>query len=76
LDHDLEDRRLAVYIGKETGSGHLADCSVVTMGYKVKGKIGGKVGVIGPKRMMYEKVIPAVEFLADTVTEMLNDAEP
>ena len=75
LGHDPEDQRLAIYIGKETGSGYLSDCSIVTMGYKSKGGVRGRIGVIGPKRMLYDKVIPAVEFLADTVTEMLERSE-
>jgi transcriptional regulator of heat shock response len=41
----------------------------------MKGKFKGRMGVIGPKRMVYERVIPAVEFLADTVTEMLEELE-
>jgi len=75
LEHDAEGERLTVYIGKETGSGYLAECSIVTRGYKVKNKVAGKVGVIGPKRMLYEKVIPAVEFLADTMSEMMEQIE-
>ena len=75
LGHDTENDRLVVYIGKETGSGYLADCSIVTRGYKVKNKVKGRIGVIGPKRMLYERVIPAVEFLADTLSDMLEKAD-
>jgi heat-inducible transcriptional repressor len=75
LGHEAESDRLIVYIGKETGTGYLADCSIVTRGYKVKNKVKGRVGVIGPKRMLYERVIPAVEFLADTVSDMLENAQ-
>ena len=75
LRSDLENDHLVVHIGKENKFSYLNDCSVVTRGYKVKGKMSGRLGVIGPKRMVYEKVIPTVDFLADTVTEILNEFE-
>lgn len=75
LSADLDREDLAIHIGKENRSSSLNDCSIVTRGYKMKGKIKGRVGVIGPKRMFYEKVIPAVDFLADTVSEILDELE-
>lgn len=75
LSSDFNDERLAIHIGKENGFNYLSDCSVVTRGYKVRGAVSGRVGVIGPKRMLYEKVIPTVELLADTVTEILETLE-
>ena len=74
LSDDI-DGRLVVHIGKENKMSYLDDCSVVTRGYKMKGKIVGRLGVIGPKRMMYEKVIPTVEFLADTVSRIFDGIE-
>ena len=75
LSHDFENEKLTIHIGKENVTASLADCSVVTKGYKVRGKVSGRLGVIGPKRMVYEKVIPAVEYLADTVTHILDELE-
>ena len=75
LRHDYKDERLCIHIGRESGSQDLNDCSIVTRGYKRKGRVSGRVGVIGPKRMVYERVIPTVEFLADTLTEILNTFE-
>lgn len=72
---DENDGRLTIHIGKENKSNYLSECSVVTRGYKVKGKKKGKLGVIGPKRMVYERVVPMVELLADTVSTILNDVE-
>lgn len=69
---DLENGNLTIYIGKESKLNNLSDCSIVTRGYKVKGKNAGKVGVIGPKRMVYERVIPTVELMADTVSDILD----
>jgi transcriptional regulator of heat shock response len=70
-----DDDRLTIHIGKENKSGSLCDCSIVTRGYKIKGKKSGKLGVIGPKRMVYERVIPMVEYLADTVSNILCDID-
>jgi transcriptional regulator of heat shock response len=75
LRHDFETDGLTVHIGKENESNSLNECSVVTKGYKVKGKVSGRLGVIGPKRMLYEKVIPTVECLADTLTDVIDDME-
>jgi len=70
-----DDDRLTIHIGKENKSSSLSDCSIVTRGYKIKGRASGKLGVIGPKRMVYERVIPMVEYLADTVSNILYDIE-
>lgn len=75
LTSEAEDDRLTIHIGKENKFNYLSECSIVTRGYKMKGKVKGRVGVIGPKRMVYERVIPAVEFLADTVSGILEELE-
>lgn len=75
LSGDFEDDSLRIHIGKENRFNYLSECSVVTMGYRLKGKPSGRIGVIGPKRMAYEKVIPTVEFLAATVSNILEELE-
>ena len=70
-----EDDRLTIHIGKENKSNSLSECSIVTRGYKIKGRASGKLGVIGPKRMVYERVIPMVEYLADTVSGIIYDMD-
>ena len=75
LSHDVDNDRVTVHIGKEMHSTYLDDCSIVTRGYKVRGKVAGRLGVIGPKRMVYEKVIPTVEFLADTLSHILDELD-
>ncbi|MDD5495935.1 MAG: hypothetical protein PHP46_02395 [Candidatus Omnitrophica bacterium] len=75
LSSDIEDNKVTVRIGKETKLSDLSDCSIVTRGYKMKGKTMGSLSVIGPKRMVYDKVIPTVEFLADTLTNLLEGME-
>jgi len=75
LNSDLGDENVRIHIGHENKPGFLRDCSVVTRGYKVKGKTSGRIGVIGPKRMVYERVIPTMDFLADTVSAILEELE-
>jgi Transcriptional regulator of heat shock gene len=75
LHNDFDEERLTVHIGRENASNSLSECSVVTKSYKVKGKVSGRLGVIGPKRMLYEKVIPTVECLADTLTDIFEEME-
>ena len=75
LSDDFESDSLTIHIGRELKSNNLIECSIVTRGYKVRGKTSGRVGVIGPKRMLYDKVIPTIELLADTVTNILDRME-
>lgn len=75
LAGDFDTEKLTIHIGKDNRSSPLSECSIVTRGYKVKGKVSGRLGVIGPKRMVYEKVIPTVEYLADAVSELLEELD-
>lgn len=51
---------IQVYIGQETAVGSMKDCSVVTATYEFEEGVYGKIGIIGPKRMDYEKVMDAL----------------
>lgn len=51
------DSGIQVYIGDETPVQSMKDCSVVTANYDLGGGLRGTVGIIGPKRMDYEKVL-------------------
>jgi len=52
---------IQVYIGEETPVNSMKDCSVVTATYEFEEGIYGKIGIIGPKRMDYEKVLDALK---------------
>jgi heat-inducible transcriptional repressor len=60
-----------IYIGGESGLVPLDECSVVTAPYEVDGEVLGTVGVIGPTRMAYERVIPIVEITARLLASAL-----
>jgi heat-inducible transcriptional repressor len=63
-----------LFIGEESGFTALDGCSVVTASYGAQGRVLGAVGVIGPTRMAYEKVIPVVQATAGLLTDALNRA--
>ena len=61
-----------IFIGGESTLVPLDDCSIVTAPYEVDGQIVGTVGVIGPTRMAYERVIPIVDVTAKLVSSALS----
>ncbi|HET6604789.1 MAG TPA: heat-inducible transcriptional repressor HrcA [Xanthomonadaceae bacterium] len=61
-----------LFIGEESGLAPLDQCSVVTAPYGAEGQVLGVIGVIGPTRMAYEKVIPMVQATADLLGAALK----
>ncbi len=66
---------MQIFIGEESGYRILDDCSVVTAPYRVNDEIVGVLGVIGPTRMAYERVIPIVDITARLVGAALNSSQ-
>lgn len=64
-----------IFIGNESGMSELDGCSVITAGYEVDGKVVGSVGVIGPTRMAYDRVIPIVDITARLLSSALSHHE-
>ncbi len=60
---DEENRGIQVYIGDETSVEAMKECSVVTATYEIEEGVYGKVGIIGPKRMDYQKVVSTLQSL-------------
>jgi heat-inducible transcriptional repressor len=60
---DKESRGIQVYIGDEAPIEAMKDCSIVTATYEIEEGVYGKVGIIGPKRMDYEKVVATLQNL-------------
>ena len=71
---DLSHRAdgVQIFIGGESGLEPLDGCSVVTASYEVDGKVVGSLGVIGPTRMAYERVIPIVDITARLLSSALS----
>ncbi|MCB1775403.1 MAG: heat-inducible transcriptional repressor HrcA, partial [Gammaproteobacteria bacterium] len=53
-----------IFIGEESGYSTLKDCSVVTAPYQINSEVVGVLGVIGPTRLAYDRVIPIVDLTA------------
>ena len=64
LDRCLETDGIQLFIGDESGYRVFDDCTVVTARYEVGNEVAGVLGVIGPTRMAYDKVIPMVDVTA------------
>ncbi len=60
---DEDNRGIQVYIGDETPVETMKECSVVTATYEIEEGVYGKVGIIGPKRMDYQKVVSTLQSL-------------
>lgn len=74
LDRSIAGDGVHIFIGQESGYQLLGDCSLVTSSYSVDGKVVGVLGVIGPQRMAYERVIPIVDITAKLVGAALNSS--
>ena len=61
-----------IFIGEESGVVPLDECSVVTSPYEVDGRVVGTLGVVGPTRMAYDRVIPIVEITAKLLSSALS----
>jgi len=64
LDESMRASGIQIFIGEESGYEPLDFCSLVTAPYDLDGKVVGVLGVIGPTRMAYERVIPIVDVTA------------
>lgn len=74
LDRCLNAQGLQIFIGSESGKEVLDTCSVVTSPYMVEGNVVGVLGVIGPTRMRYDRVIPVVDITARLLGAALNQS--
>ncbi|HTI46317.1 MAG TPA: heat-inducible transcriptional repressor HrcA [Casimicrobiaceae bacterium] len=72
LDISQKADGVQIYIGGESGLTPLDECSVVTARYEVNGTVIGTLGVIGPTRMAYERVIPIVDVTAKLLSNALS----
>jgi len=75
LDQCVHGKGIQIFIGEESGYGMLDECSMVTAPYTVGGRILGVLGVIGPTRMAYDRVIPIVDATARLLGAALNHKE-
>jgi len=72
LDHSLRGQGVQIFIGGESGVAAPDEVAVVTKPYSVNGEVVGTVGVIGPTRMAYDRVIPIVDVPAKLLSSALS----
>lgn len=64
---------VTIRIGAENDVPEMSDCSIVTARYRVGDQSGGTLGIIGPTRMNYNRVIPVLEFMSQAMSEILSN---
>lgn len=74
-DASDEEHGIQVYIGNETPVQSMKDCSVVTANYELGGGMKGTIGIIGPKRMDYERVVNTLKTLMEQLDIIYHKKE-
>jgi len=75
LDKALDTEAIKILIGSENRVNEIKGCSIITAPYTSNGNILGTLGVIGPKRMNYSKVIPLVNYTASILSDIMAKRE-
>jgi len=75
LDKSISSNGVKIFIGAESGYNVLDDCSIVSAPYRFDNDVVGVLGVIGPKRMAYDRVIPIVDITAKLLSEALKSSD-
>lgn len=69
---DTDGSKVKVYIGEESPVVNMKDCSVVTATYELEEGLHGTVGIIGPKRMDYDKVLKTIKSLTSQLDNVFK----
>jgi heat-inducible transcriptional repressor len=72
LDRVQREREMQIFIGAESEFSSTGDVSVIASPYSSQGQVLGAVGVIGPTRMNYQRVVPLVNFTAHILSKILD----
>jgi heat-inducible transcriptional repressor len=72
MSMDDDKATYMIRIGQEISIEGMTDCSFVTTTYNVGDKIAGNIGVIGPKRMEYSKVVSQIGFIRQVINHQLE----
>lgn len=75
MSNDLENfsEDIKVHIGRENVYEDIQDCTFITSGYYVEEQVMGSLGVLGPTRMAYEKIIPVVNCISHILSGILTE---
>ncbi|NOX37379.1 MAG: heat-inducible transcription repressor HrcA [Calditrichaeota bacterium] len=73
LDVESQNTPISIKIGEEIQEKRMQTCSIISARYRIH-NISGTIGIIGPTRMNYSKLVSLVDFTARTITETLENA--
>lgn len=68
-----ENTGIQIYIGNENQNQNMQDCSIVTARYELGDGLQGTIGIVGPKRMDYEKVVGTLRILKEQLDSIYHD---
>jgi heat-inducible transcriptional repressor len=72
LERIMDTKGVQIFVGSEIGLDNIDELGLVTSTYEKKGNVVGMLGVIGPKRMEYSRVIPVVNYSSLLLTQMFS----
>jgi heat-inducible transcriptional repressor len=73
LDKTIESKNLSIILGKEQKLDELSDFTVISSPYSLRDENLGAVSIIGPTRMNYSKIVPAVDLTAKILSQLLQE---
>lgn len=73
VSENNDNHAIQVYIGGETQVESMKDCSLVTATYRIDDGVYGKVGIVGPKRMDYDKVVATLQSMMEQLDDIFKD---
>ncbi|NQT06453.1 MAG: hypothetical protein HQ575_02830 [Candidatus Omnitrophica bacterium] len=73
LMEDVKDSGIKLHIGSENKITDFKECTIITANYSIDEDVAGTLGVIGPMRMEYEKVIPTLSSITDSISRLLEE---
>ena len=75
ISEDPDNEGIQVYIGDETQVQSMKDCSIVTANYEIGDGLRGTIGIVGPKRMDYDKVVTTLRTLVSQLQSAFKNEE-
>lgn len=73
INEHAVDKEMKVYIGEELPMEHMQDCSMVTANYDFGEGLSGTIGIVGPKRMNYDKVLGTLKSVMNQLEEVYKE---
>ena len=75
MDNESSEHAIKVSIGSELQNENMKDCSVVTASYDLGDGMYGRIGIVGPKRMDYDKVVGILKDLTGQLDEVYRNGD-